>query len=274
MRLRRRAGSRCRRSRSGHAGGHSCIRSGGPCGGASVAADAAGRECPTGPVALRRLLVDREALLVAVLDELAPARLRGPRSGRPCRVRLADGVAEDAVGVHLVRQVLPARRTTSFAACDEHLVDLLAAEVLGLVGRGTRRTRGRPSVAGKPPLVEEDLDRRRVAVQPARGTPRRAPGSRSASSTDWPLPPFSAVDRRAVVRRHRGDAPVAGGVGHPDSSTPGIQAPVTSVAIVPSPRPLYHSSLQPGVGARAGPPRRAGSRCRPTSASPRRRGRS
>src|SRR5918994_846998 len=35
--------------------------------------------------------------------------------------------------------------------------------------------------------------------------------------------------------------------GTDDSSTPGIHAPVSSVAIVPSPRPRYHSSLHPGV---------------------------
>src|SRR5215212_906022 len=36
----------------------------------------------------------------------------------------------------------------------------------------------------------------------------------------------------------------------PDSRLAGIQAPIVSVAIVPSPRPLYQPSLHDGVGAR------------------------
>src|SRR5215218_8970833 len=90
--------------------------------------DARGRpSAPGRPRRSRWLLADREALLVAVVDELALP------SGEPLvqvdlvRVRLPDGVAEDAVRVHLVRQVRPARRHV-LRGLREHLVDLLAAE--------------------------------------------------------------------------------------------------------------------------------------------------
>src|SRR5688572_603593 len=63
------------------------------------------------------------------------------------------------------------------------------------------------------------------------------------------LPPFSEVTLPPAshcgigATRHLPLAALT-----PDSRLAGIQAPMTSVAMVPSPRPLYQPSLQPLIG--------------------------
>src|SRR5687768_10278992 len=64
------------------------------------------------------------------------------------------------------------------------------------------------------------------------------------------LPPFSALLLAPFSHCGRGatrhlPAPSA----TPETRFPGIQAPVERVAMVPLPRPLYHSSLQELMGA-------------------------
>lgn len=64
------------------------------------------------------------------------------------------------------------------------------------------------------------------------------------------LPPFSALTLSPAFHwgigatRQSPEADFA-----PDSRLAGIQAPVASVAMLPSPRPLYHSSVQAGTEA-------------------------
>lgn len=57
-------------------------------------------------------------------------------------------------------------------------------------------------------------------------------------------PPFSYCGSAAARQSPEADST-------PETKFAGIQAPVESVAIVPSARPLYHSSLQFSIGARS-----------------------
>src|SRR6187455_1909610 len=68
-----------------------------------------GRGCgdPWAAASRRRGLLDGEALLVAVLDQLVLPRLQTLVQVRRVLIGLSDRVAEDAVRVYLVRQVLP-----------------------------------------------------------------------------------------------------------------------------------------------------------------------
>ena len=125
------------------------------------------------------------------------------------RVGLPDGVAEDAVRVHLVGQVRPALRDV-LRRLRQHLVDLLAAEVVRLVREelGVLEVRARRREAA---ALEEHVDRGRVAVQPAqeRGGERRVlrlGRDRLAAAA------VLGRDGCAVVGRDRRHAPVAGRV--------------------------------------------------------------
>src|SRR5690606_36871180 len=88
-----------------------------------------------GPAArVRPSLGDGEALVLAVRHGRVLPRGQAVGEGRAGDVRLADRVVEDRVRVDLERQVGPALGDVR-GPLGEHLVDLLAAEVLELLLR-------------------------------------------------------------------------------------------------------------------------------------------
>src|SRR5690606_24751568 len=110
------------------------------------------------------LLVDGEALRVAVLDEgVLPGDETFVQVGAVL-IGLADRVAEDAVRVYLVGEVLPAVDDRLRSIC-EHAVDLLAAEVLRLLAEELLglEIRGR---GGEAAALQEDRDALLAVVQP------------------------------------------------------------------------------------------------------------
>src|SRR3954454_24370419 len=100
-------------------------------------------------------------------------------------------------------------------------------------------------VAGKPPLA-------RNGFTPSSWFSHRTNAAASAGlalcfSTDSVLPPFSAVAGWPSYVGIGATAHLPAPALTEASITPGIQAPVGRVAIVPSPSALNHSSVQPGM---------------------------
>src|SRR5665647_374917 len=81
---------------------------GGPSGQQVPGGSTRGGGRPSAPGAPRGSVVDREALVVAVGGRRVLPRQQPVLQARVGHVRLAYGVVEDAVGVDLERQVLPA----------------------------------------------------------------------------------------------------------------------------------------------------------------------